>query len=239
MELALNISNFTNTISEKVSELQDKFLNSTFVSAVNNALDIGLRYILPDVIEDEIIDIKDAFLENGISDGINEIVEKVKDFAKSALGILSGNFENISQVKNATDEGGIIDTISDLIDKALDKLEEKGILGKDLSELIRDSKDKILKTTKENISNDLDDQIEYTEKLEENIENWKEAYELQDFKAMEKAYKQIEKYLNKTMSTESIYNSSRIIENLHNLIKNNGENFNLTEEELELAEKLY
>ena len=115
MELALNISNFTNTISEKVSELQDKFLNSTFGSSVNNALDIGLRYILPDVIEDEIIDIKDAFLENGISDGINEIVEKVKDFAKSALGILSGNFENISQVKNATDEGGIIDTISDLI----------------------------------------------------------------------------------------------------------------------------
>ena len=239
MELALNISNFTNTISEKVSELQDKFLNSTFGSSVNNALDIGLRYILPDVIEDEIIDIKDAFLENGISDGINEIVEKVKDFAKSALGILSGNFENISQVKNATDEGGIIDTISDLIDKALDKLEEKGILEKDLSDLIKDSKDKILKTTKDNISNDLDDQIEYTEKLEENIENWKEAYELQDFKAMEKAYKQIEKYLNKTMSTESIYNSSRIIENLHNLIKNNGENFNLTEEELELAEKLY
>ena len=239
MELALNISNFTNTISEKVSELQDKFLNSTFGSAVNNALDIGLRYILPDVIEDEIIDIKDAFLENGISDGINEIVEKVKDFAKSALGILSGNFENIYQVKNATDEGGIIDTISDLIDKALDKLEEKGILEKDLSDLIKDSKDKILKTTKDNISNDLDDQIEYTEKLEENIENWKEAYELQDFKAMEKTYKQIEKYLNKTMSTESIYTSSRIIENLHNLIKNNGENFNLTEEELELAEKLY
>lgn len=239
MELALNISNFTNTISEKVLELQDKFLNSTFGSAVNNALDIGLRYILPDVIEDEIIDIKDAFLENGISDGINEIVEKVKDFAKSALGILSGNFENISQVKNATDEGGIIDIISDLIDKALDKLKEKGILEKDLSDLIKDSKDKILKTTKDNISNDLDDQIEYTEKLEENIENWKEAYELQDFKAMEKAYKQIEKYLNKTMSTESIYTSSRIIENLHNLIKNNGENFNLTEEELELAEKLY
>ena len=239
MELALNISNFTNTISEKVSELQDKFLNSTFGSAVGNAIDIGLRFILPDVIEDEIIEIKDAFIENGISDGINKVVEKAKEFAKSALGILSGTFERISQVENAPDEGGIIDTISDLIDKALDKLEEKGILGKDLSELIRDSKDKILKTTKDNISNDLDDQIEYTEKLEKNIESWKEAYELQDFEAMEKAYKQIEKYLNKTMTTESIYTSSRIVENLHNLIKNNGENFNLSDEELELAEKLY
>ena len=49
---------------------------------------------------------------------------------------------------------------------------------------------------------------------------------------MEKAYKQIEKYLNKTMTTESIYTSSRIVENLHNLIKNNGENFNLSDEEL-------
>lgn len=239
MELALNISNFTNTISEKVSELQDRFLNSTFGNAVNNALDVGLRFLLPDVIEDEIIEIKDEFIENGIQDGIKKTVETAKDFAKSALGILSGNFENISQVRNAVGEGGIIDTISDLIDKALDKLEEKEILGKDLSKLIRDYKDKILKETSNNISNDLDDQIEYTEKLEKNIESWKDAYEIQDFDAMEKAYKQIEKYLEKTMSTESIYISSRIIENLHNLIKNNGENFDLSKEELELAEKLY
>lgn len=239
MELALNISNLTDTISQKVSELQEKFLNSTFGSALNNSLDVGLRFILPDVVEDEIIEIKDAFLENGISDGLNQIVETAKDFAKSVLGIFSGNFENISQVRKATEEGGIIDTISGLLDKAIDKLEEKGILKENFANIIRSAKNGILNTTSSNISSDLDDQLEYTEKLEKNIESWKEAYKAQDFESMEKAYEKIEKYLDKTMSTENIYKDSEVIENLHNLIKNNGENFDLSEEELELAETLY
>lgn len=239
MELALNISNLTDTISQKVSELQEKFLNSTFGSALNNALDVGLRFILPDVVEDEVIEIKDAFLKNGISDGLNQIVETAKDFAKSVLGIFSGNFENISQVRKATEEGGIIDTISGLLDKAIDKLEEKGILKENFANIIRSAKNGILNTTSSNISSDLDDQLEYTEKLEKNIESWKEAYKAQDFESMEKAYEKIEKYLDKTMSTENIYKDSEVIENLHNLIKNNGENFDLSEEELELAETLY
>lgn len=239
MELALNISNLTDTISQKVSELQEKFLKSTFGSSLNNALDVGLRFILPDVVEDEVIEIKDAFLENGISDGLNQIVQTAKDFAKSILGIFSGNFESISQVRKATEEGGIIDTISNLLDKVIDKLEDKGILKENFANIIRSAKNGILNTTSSNISGDLDDQLEYTEKLEKNIELWKEAYEAQDFESMEKAYEQIEKYLDKTMSTESIYKDSRVIENLHNLIKNNGENFDLSEEELELAENLY
>ena len=37
---------------------------------------------------------------------------------------------------------------------------------------------------------------------------------------------------------EENYKDTRIIENLHELIKNNGKNFELTEEEKELAEIL-
>ena len=239
MELALDISNLSNTISEKISELQESFLNSTFGNALNNALDVGLRYILPDVIEDDVIEIKDAFLENGITEGINKVVEKVKDFAKSALGILSGNFENISQLRLAVGEGGVIDTVSSLLDSVIDKLEEKNILGEDFANLIRNAKNSILDTTSSNLSSNLEEQEKNTEKLEKYIENWKEAYEGQDFESMEKAYKQIEKYLSKTLTTEEIYIASEIIENLHSLIKSNGESFDLSEEELELAEKLY
>lgn len=239
MELALNLSDFTNSISEKVSELQEKFLNSTFGSAINNALDVGLRFILPDVIEDDIVEIKDAFIEEGFKEGVTQIVDNAKDFAKSVLGIFSGNFENISQVKKATEEGGIIDTISGLLDKAINKLEEKGILKENFADLIRSAKNGILNTTSSNISKDLDDQLEYTEKLEKYIEEWKEGFENQNFESMEKAYNQIEKYLDKTMVTENIFTNARIVENLHNLIKNKDQNFDLTNEEIELAEKLY
>lgn len=239
MELALSMSTLGNTISEKVSELQEKFLNSTFGNALDNALDVGLRFLLPDVIEDEIIEIKDAFLENGVSDGVNQIVETAKEFAKSTLGILTGNFENISQVRNATESGGIIDTVSSLLDKAVDKLQEKGIVGESFADLFKSAKNSLLKTTSDNISGDLDTQLKYTEKLEKYMNSWKEAYEEQDFDSMKKAYTQMEKYLNKTMSTENLFVNARIIENLHNLISNKGGVFDLTEEELELAEKLY
>ena len=75
--------------------------------------------------------------------------------------------------------------------------------------------------------------------MEKYIEEWKEGFENQNFESMEKAYNQIEKYLDKTMVTENIFTNARIVENLHNLIKNKDQNFDLTNEEIELAEKLY
>ena len=55
---------------------------------------------------------------------------------------------------------------------------------------------------------------------------------------MEKEYKKIEKQLNNIAPIEKIINEAKTIMTLHNLIKNNGQNFNLSKEQLELAEKL-
>ena len=55
---------------------------------------------------------------------------------------------------------------------------------------------------------------------------------------MEKEYKKIEKEITQLIPIEKTINDVRKIENIHNLIKNNGKDFNLTQEELELAEKL-
>ena len=51
---------------------------------------------------------------------------------------------------------------------------------------------------------------------------WKEAYESQDFHSMELAYNNMENYLEKSMPFEKTLQEARTIENLHNLIKNNG-----------------
>ena len=40
------------------------------------------------------------------------------------------------------------------------------------------------------------------------------------------------------MPLENVITKAKVVENLHNLIKNNGKNFNLSKEELELANKL-
>ena len=93
-------------------ENKNNFLNNIIGKTTNNAFDIGLREILPDLIENQIIDIKNALLENGLKSGIDTAIKSVIDFRKSATGIITGNFENIGQVRTAIGDGGIIDTIS-------------------------------------------------------------------------------------------------------------------------------
>ena len=70
-----------------------------------------------------------------------------------------------------------------------------------------------------------------------NIEFYKRLKN-KDFNTMEKQYKKIETELKELAPIENTINQARTIEKLHNLIKNNGQDFNLTKEQIELAEKL-
>ena len=48
----------------------------------------------------------------------------------------------------------------------------------------------------------------------------------------------MEKELKQLVPLENTLKSARFVESIHTLIKNKGENFNLSEEEIELAKKL-
>ena len=55
---------------------------------------------------------------------------------------------------------------------------------------------------------------------------------------MEKEYKKINDKMQDLVPIENTIKKVRTIQNLHNLIKNNGQNFNLSEEEIELSNVL-
>lgn len=55
---------------------------------------------------------------------------------------------------------------------------------------------------------------------------------------MEYQYNKIEQNLQKILPIEDILKKARVIENLHELIKNNGKNFEISKQEQELAEML-
>ena len=74
--------------------------------------------------------------------------------------------------------------------------------------------------------------------MENHISNWKDSFSKKDFVNMEKEYKKIKIDLKELVPIENTINNARNIEILHNLIKNNGQDFNLTQEEMELANKL-
>lgn len=70
------------------------------------------------------------------------------------------------------------------------------------------------------------------------IENWEEAFKNKDFKKMQNEYKKIENRIEKVLPIKETLDKAEVVENLHNLIKNNGQDFDLSDEQLKLAEQL-
>lgn len=154
------------------------------------------------------------------------------------MGIITGNFENISQIQLAVKKGGILDNISKLLDLSINYAKSKNLITTDISNMIKKGKNTVISSISDKIEESLTNQLKAVEKIEKYCENWKVSYGNQDFSEMEKAYKNIKNNLEKIIPFENIINTARKIENIHNLIKNNGKDFNITEEEELLAEKL-
>ena len=230
-ELTIN-NNLNNEMEQK------NFLETTLGKTINTGIDIGIRAIVPDYIEEQIIDIKDNLINYGLKDGIKKSIDDALNLGKSAIGIVTGNFENISQVQEAIKSGGIIDNISNLLDDVIDKVYKNGLINYTVANTIKHGKNSILNNVEKNIENTFTNQINSLEYTERYINNWKEYFSNQNFEGMEKEYKKLKKEINNLMPIEKTINEVRTIENLHNLVKNNGQDFNLSQEQLELAEIL-
>ena len=237
MENVLNNSIELNNNLE-IEKEQKNFLETTLGKTINTGIDIGIRAILPDYIEEQIIDLKDNLIKYGLKEGIKKSIDDAINIGKSAIGIVSGNFENIAQMQEAIKNGGIIDNVSSLLDSVINKVQSKGLINSTVARTIKQGKNSILNNVEKNIENTFNNQIKalyYTEKY---IENWKNYFENKDFNGMEKEYKKIKTEMNYLAPIEKMINEARTIENLHMLIKNNRQDFNLTKEQMELAEKL-
>lgn len=227
-----------NNIENATYEKQKNFLDTNLGQAINSAIDFGIKALLPNFLEDEVIEIKDSIITDGFKEGIKTAIDNAVDLGKSFLGIFTGKFENISQIKEAIKKGGLIDSISGVLDWGIKKAKTNKLIKSSTANLIKKGKNIILNNVSDSIENNLDSQIESVEKTDKYIEKWKSYYEEKDFTNMDKQFKKIEKELEKILPLENIITKARQLENIHNLIKNNGKNFNLSQEELELANKL-
>ena len=231
-----NEKNINNNV--EIEKEQKNFLETTIGKIVNTGLDIGIRALLPDFIDEQVINLKDNLFEYGFKEGITKTIDDAIDIGKSAIGIFTGNFENIEQMQSAVQTGGLIDGLSDLLDTVVGKVSQKGLINSNVANILTQGKNIILDNVQSNIEKTFAEQVTNSNNINEYINNWREAFENKDFNTMEKQYKKIETELKELAPIENTINQARTIENLHNLIKNNGQDFNLTKEQLELAEKL-
>ena len=122
LEFILNqpcMSRFKETYYNKSSYLtgnldkqQNNFLESTLGQVIDSSVDLGLRAILPNFIEDEVIEIKDTLIKEGFPEAVNKAIDSAIDIGKSALGIVTGKFESVSQAEKAVEKGGMYFTMS-------------------------------------------------------------------------------------------------------------------------------
>lgn len=232
----ININNLE--LNKKIEKSQNNFLETILGKTINTAIDIGLRTILPDFIENQVIDLKNNLINYGLKDGIKKSIDDSINIGKSAIGIITGKFENITQMQEAVKSGGIIDNISIVLDSVVNKIHSKGVINSSVAKTIKKGKNIILNNIEKNIENTFNSQLKALNNTEKNIENWKKNYNDRNFEGMEKEYKKIRKELNNLAPIEKTINDARTIENLHLLIKNNGQNFELSNEQIELAQKL-
>ncbi len=217
---------------------QQEFFQSTLGKIIDFSLDAGIRALVPDIIENEVINIKDTIISEGFSEGIKSLIDNAINIGKSALGIVTGEFESVSQAEKAIEKGGILDSISSGINLALNKISSMGIISEDTTNLIANGKDVIINNVSSNIKKEFTTQSKNIDNLNSYVNKWKLEYENRNIEGMEKYMKKIDKTLSKTLPIENLINEARTIENIHELIKNNGNNFDLSKEELDLASKL-
>ena len=141
-------------------------------------------------------------------------------------------------MQEAIKSGGIIDNVSSLLDAVINKVQSNGLINSTVARTIKQGKNSILNNVEKNIENTFNNQIKALNYTEKYIENWKNYFENKNFNGMEKEYTKIKKEINNLAPIEKMINEAKTIENLHNLIKNNGQDFNLTQEQIELAKKL-
>lgn len=224
--------------AQELTKEENSFFESTFGKIVNSGIEIGIKAVLPNFLEDEVIEIKNAIINDGFKEGLKECLNSCKDIGKSFKGIVTGNFESIDQLNMAVKKGGLIDTISKGIDTSLKIAVDSELLDKNISKIIKSGKNILLDSVSSNIEEGVKEQVKNIEKLKEHSAKWQTAFENKDFSQMKKSYTFVKKYSEKVMPVEEVINKSNEIENIQNLLENNGGNFDIEDVKLELAKVL-
>lgn len=221
-----------------ISNNQKNFLETTLGKTINIGIDIGIRAALPDFLENEAINIKDNLIKYGLKDGIKKSIDDALNVGKGIVGIVSGKFDNIYQMQEVIKSGGIMDNISTLLDSAINRIYSNGLINSRVASTLKQGKNIILNNVEKNIENTFNNQIKALSYTEKYISNWKQYFDSKDYSGMEREYIKIKKELKYLAPIEKTINETKKIENIQTLLKNNGQNFNLSKEELELVEKL-
>ena len=218
-----NLNNqLTNDIkTNEISKNQNDFIGNMFKNAINFGVDLGLKSLLPDLIEDQVIDIKNSILEGGFKEGVDTLMKKVNEFKNSITGIFTGNFNNIQEINTATKQGGIIKTVSKGLSKGIDAGIKSGIIPKSIGGILKAGKTTMLNEFSNSLESQMRKEIQKFDTLNDLNKKWYDALDQRDFDKMTKYTEKISALSKDLVKFSNIINETKKIEELHNFIKEN------------------
>lgn len=219
-------------------EKQNNFLESTLGKAINCAVDLGIKSLMPDFIENEIIEIKDCLINEGFEPGINKAINNAIEIGRNILGIFDCNFLNVEQAEKAVMDGGIIDGISNVLDFVLNKVDKNTEIPNEIINFIKEGKDFILEKIEDRIKENFNIQDNKVADINNHMNSWKEYFSSQNLEMMNITYEKIQDSLGEIMPLEDILKTAKEIENLQTVINNNDGDFLLSKEQMELSKIL-
>ena len=207
--------------NNEISKNQNDFIGNMFKNAINFGVDLGLKSLLPDLIEDQVIDIKNSILEGGFKEGVDTLMKKVNEFKNSITGIFTGNFNNIQEINTATKQGGIIKTVSKGLSKGIDTGVKSGIIPKSIGGILKAGKTTMLNEFSNSLESQMRKEIQKFDILNDLNKKWYDALDQRDFDKMTKYTEKISALSKDLVKFSNIINETKKIEELHNFIKEN------------------
>lgn len=236
IENKVELKNEIEITNENIETAQNSFLETTIGKVINMGCDIALRTILPNAIEDEVIGIKNVIFTEGLKSGIKTAIDSAINLGKSAMGIITGKFDTVSQAYSAIKSGGIIDSASNMIDNAVKAAKDNGLINNTTAQVIKKGKNVIKDCISSGIEEKFMEQVDGVEKLGKYINNWNNCLEQKDLTGMNREYNKIKKKVENLMPLENTLKEARNIENIQTLVKNKGNSLEkISEDELKLA----
>lgn len=211
----------TKDIKENLNQIDDRFCEA-ITNTIDSIYNEILKAFLPDSIEDKVIKIKDQIGLSKLSKNVENLLRGFinnkgeKDLTKRIKAL---------DIENQTNT--LISNIEDAFNLSINEINK-----------LENNKKTISKKVEEQLNKEIKSYISTFEKNDQYISEWEKFYKSKDFKNMDKVYKKIEKNVKNIIPIEEKIKEVRELENLHLRVKMKGGDFNLTNEEIELAKML-
>lgn len=211
----------TKDIKENLNQIDDRFCEA-ITNTIDSIYNEILKAFLPDSIEDKVIKIKDQI-------GLSKLSKNVENLLRGFINN-KGEKDLTKRIKALDIEkqtNTLISNIEDAFNLSINEINK-----------LENNKKTISKKVEEQLNKEIKSYISTFEKNDQYISEWEKFYKSKDFKNMDKVYKKIEKNVKNIIPIEEKIKEVRELENLHLRIKMKGGDFNLTNEEIELAKML-